>query len=110
MREFSKGDRVTVTFEATVRDQNPSYMTFSNDEARWIGEVQTDAAVIEKIEPPVETFKSGDVVRGRSDPEIVVALFDGGYVYVGAVNNGLRVSAVEPMGFTSDHWERVSLD
>lgn len=112
MGNLVKGDRVKVTIEAEVKfgssfgvdlDVGNGIVTLRED--TWGG------IEFEKIEPPVEVFKPGDVIRFKSDPNLVIALsLDGGYTYVGRTNRGIHA---RPGGHdrTADSrlWERVDL-
>lgn len=74
----------------------------------------SDIVTVEKIEPPVEIFRPGDVVRSRELPTTILALSKKGYTYVGANNRGLFLryerGSRSPEEFTSEDYEKVSLD
>jgi hypothetical protein len=67
---------------------------------------------VEKIEPPVEVFGPGDVVRRLVDRDYVYALGDNGYTnltlqHVYTYNDDLRSFNADD--FTSKSFERVTL-
>ena len=101
-----KGDRVRVVLEGEVDQVNSDgsarvstgkYFTFA-----W---VDPGAATIEKIEPPVEVFRPGDVVRHKTAGRFTFAL--GKFGYLDIVNG---VWNDRPNEFTSESYEKVDLD
>ena len=111
MTDIKKGDRVRVALEGVVQ------RTFDNGNL-WLESSDFGTAIdgthvisVEKIEPPVEVFKPGDVVR---------SLATGSYWYL-ATNGYVRMTSAdfpEPVEFyeytdstefTSDEYEKVDL-
>lgn len=108
MTDIKKGDRVKVTFEGVVRGVNARYVSLENDATAWLGELRHDLVTVEKIEPPVEVFKTGDLVRSI-DSRNYYLITDKGYL---EMNKGIR-GQHNPLGsivFTSKNYERVSFD
>ena len=66
MTDIKKGDRVKVTLEGTLTSaDHPDAFAMGRSQQRAIFSTQAKeyTVTIEKIEPPVEVFKPGDVVR-----------------------------------------------
>lgn len=107
-----KGDRVRVTFEAEVEQ------VYSDGDLRfdlvdgYSTEIPHEGTFsIEKLEPPVEMFKPGDVVRWHFDPPWrVVALGRTGYVELPRGAEGKYDNLSGGVGwFTSERYEKVQL-
>lgn len=103
-----KGDRVRVVLEGEVSEvwHSGRFVLQSDDDAVEIGfsadRVEGFNVSIEKIEPPVEVFQPGDVVRSILFPEHVYRLGNGGY-YSHSMEKTYR-----PLGaFTADEYELV---
>lgn len=109
-----KGDRVRVVLEGEVDS------TFANGDfdlgrsIGWTNSIRpTDETVvsIEKIEPPVEVFKPGDVVRSKANPGLLYSIGRDGYLshslheFFGWYPTG----ATHREAFTSRYYEKVSL-
>lgn len=111
MSDIKVGDRVRVTFEATVRRANSAFVSLEGDDG-WIGELNYLKVPVEKIEPPVETFGPGDVVRSRTDG-CVRALSSDGYVKIPRGEffryDDRRRGACRLEEFTSKRFERVEI-
>lgn len=105
-RDIRKGDRVRVTFEATVADIGAKYYWFGDTPAAATGEVHkdTEGLSIEKIEPPVETFGPGDVVRHKKHRSFRYTLGRGGYF-----SHQLLEWVSTATQFTSEDYELVIL-
>lgn len=101
-RDIRKGDRVRVTFEATVADIGAKYYWFGDTPAAATGEVHkdTEGLSIEKIEPPVETFGPGDAVKRESDGQILL-LAENGWFNT-ALNRFFASSMVGDGDFSED--------
>lgn len=117
MADVKKGDRVKVTIEGEVTDvqatgdvvlggHSPSNAIFrQGGNGRY-------TATVEKIEPPVEVFRDGDLIRAKESPDMVIVLTgDGGYTYIGPTNKGLHVGHTGGHRATanSKHWEKIEL-
>lgn len=111
------GDRVRVVLEADVSDVDGEGIEFDSDEiSLWIGpKARKDFVVsIEKIEPPVEVFGPGDVVRQRSHPGNIKALYDESdgrcrWLQVTDSHYPAGYLSNSHSRFTSKHYERVNL-
>ena len=111
-----EGDRVRVVLEGTVTGVNSGYGWFNlrTDGGLGYAGIHDDGSV-EKIEPPVEVFKPGDVVRDKAT-STVRALGENGYVIL---QSGFtqEVGALVSYGnfgyqeheFTSERFEKVDL-
>lgn len=104
-----KGDRVRVVLEGEIktvdlgegvaaRFEGDDYWTTVNERAPFV-------VSIEKLEPPVEVFKPGDVVREIERPSVVRTIARAGWInhesgsfYTGSIDC-----------FTSEDYERVTL-
>lgn len=109
-----RGDKVRVTTEVEILDDQVTSVP-SLPRGRGVRgyralldgvEVVIPAnADIEKLEPPVEVFKPGDVVRSKGSPRFRFALYEGGYVdLVNGLNNEGCVTK-----FTSADYEKIDL-
>ena len=118
MSEYRVGDRVRVTFEAeVVGDGAPSSACLCSFEygnhyrgGAKIREtyLRQEGVEVEKTDPPVETFKPGDVVRHTAH---IYALTPTGFVVLDqgifyTYGEGGRYQAED---FTSDVFERVDI-
>ncbi len=102
------GDRVKVTVEGLAHT-NGGYTVIHSDSDQWLAEYKNihlgDGVTVEKVEPPVEVFKPGDVVRDKLCGDVRAIGHDGwfnitqGRWYPGSVDD-----------FTSEGHERVNLD
>lgn len=108
MSDFRVGDRVRVTMEGVVRAANEVFVSVNDDEGKWLGEVNYLKNSVEKIEPPVEVFKPGDVVRHKETQTLYLITEHGGSVSLGDGRVYSR-SASPSKGFTSEYWEKVDL-
>jgi hypothetical protein len=109
--DFKVGDRVRVTFEAEVvgEDWHPgACLCCRPKDGPKIRENYLDqpGVTVEVLEPPVEVFKPGDLVRHKHWGSVYV-IKKSGWVAVG----GDRVAESDtPFElFTSKHYERVEL-
>lgn len=104
------GDRVRIVIEGDVRSVDSNGDFYTKDNCFEPG--QDTIVSIEKVKPPVEVFKPGDVVRHKRQ-RFVVALDRSGYTYLSeSANNGHRFAyeqGYEPDDFTSEDYERVEL-
>lgn len=105
--KFQRGDKVKVKFKAEVT------AVYDGDEIQVTGAGRNvafirDASVVEKIEPPVETFGPGDYVRDPNTGQVFLLIKDG-YVQVRPTVG--RANPLDwPEGtesFTSEQYERV---
>lgn len=102
------GDRVKVTIEGKVTgliDGEICVETGESDHGyAFVGPGY--AGLVETVEPPVEVFKPGDVVRDRGVTGYVRAVGHDGWVNLttGQVVVGIRDANTR---FTSEHYERV---
>lgn len=113
---FAKGDKVTVTLSGEVTNIIP----FEGDriELRIVDEtghqfyVAPDSGNVQRVEPPVEVFGPGTVVRGKGTRQLR-ALARNGYINL-AHRKFYRYGDIPgpeygPEDFTSEHFERVDL-
>lgn len=101
-----KGDRVRVVLEGEVSWADVEQFDVRAEDNRLLASVLLGrGASIEKIEPPVEVFKPGDVVRSKWFPSYLYLINDSGYSYVGG--NGSYRSIDHT--FTSKDYEKVSI-
>lgn len=108
MADFTRGDRVKVTMEGVVRAVHGAVVSVNDDEGKWLGEVNYLKNPVEKIEPPVEVFEPGDIVRHKESGGIYLITKSWGSVAVGdGTVYGPSLSPAK--GFTSDFWEKVEL-
>lgn len=121
MTDIKVGDRVRVTFEGTVGevlrlgDNNTVYgLGFVNQYGNGSHTIFTnqEGVTVEKVEPPVETFGPGDLVRSKVDGGIR-ALASHGYVRIPRgeffrYDDGRR-GAYSLKEFTSKNHERVEV-
>lgn len=106
---YRRGDRVKVTLEGEVTrvmDIEPGSETVElriehNGRASF---VYTDMATVEKVEPPVETFGPGAVVRDKVVHSARYAIGNGGY-FSFTTNEWHD----DPTDFTTDRYERVEV-
>lgn len=106
-----KGDRVRVVLEDEVRGvESDGFVVGDAADANYIQPGAEHVVSIEKIEPPVEVFKPGDVVRSKDHPELVY-LLDGedGYSVFQYGKGGLVYHGANNRRFTSRRYERVEL-
>lgn len=121
MADIKNGDRVRVTVEGLAHN-NGTYTVVrsADDQDHWLAEYRNllvgEGVTVEKIEPPVEVFKPGDVVRALDQPDYVYLVRpDGKYIYLRTTPDaGLDLligREFGPMGlqFTSERYERVDL-
>jgi len=113
---FARGDRVKVTLEGEVTrvldiepgSEEVELRVEHNGRASY---VYTDMATVEKVEPPVEVFGPGDVVRDRVYHNLVYTLGSDGYYShrrdVWRANGSPDHWKAGP--FTSESYERVSV-
>jgi hypothetical protein len=105
------GDRIRVTFEDVVIDTSDGIELANSHYADlFVFDLDEPTLVsVEKIEPPVEVFKPGDVVTRPRSGGHPIMLLETGYVRVGKPH-------LHPYGhgctrdfFTSEHFQRVEL-
>lgn len=114
MGAYAKGDRVRVSFEGTVNRVMPDFEGGQELRVEVDGlnhYIYTDTANVEKIEPLVETFGPGDVVREKGVPvgraQVRTLGLDGWINHAdGSFYNAPRTART---GFTSDGYERVEV-
>lgn len=105
------GDHIRVTIEGRYRPgtNGPiSVGTFGPAERDWdFLSDETDTVTVEVLEPPVEVFQPGDVVRDKDTPSWVYVITEDGYTELPKgrhYNDGAA-----PSCFTSKEYERVDL-
>lgn len=107
MSDIKNGDRVRLTVEGTASG-NGAYTILNGDAGEWFLEYKNqyvgNGITVEKIKPPVVTFKRGDVVRSKDVPEFCYAITKDGYT---DLFNGLH--NICDTKFTSEHYELVNL-
>lgn len=103
---FRSGDRVRVTFEATVEYKKAfgGFVFKPVNGGNLVSLEDTADLSIQKIEPPFEVFGPGDRVRHKNIPDYQYTIGHGGYF--DHVNNLWNVSKTK---FTSETYERVEL-
>lgn len=121
MSDIKVGDRVKVAIEGTVGevlrlgDNNTVYgLGFVNQFGNGSHTVFTnqDDVTVEKIEPPVETFGPGDVVRAKGIRGVFEsrALGRDGYLaFPGGRFYRYGTDGFQASEFTSDRYERVEI-
>lgn len=108
MTDIKPGDHVRITIEGPWHDNE--YQTTEQIAAiRKYAVYPNDTVTVEKVEPPVETFGPGDLLRNKDNPDLVIAVTLDGYTYVGTVNPGLHVVGAGHTPATSQSWERVEI-
>ena len=100
-----KGDRVRVVYEGEAQDPDDLGFSISEEGLGSVPFFFADAGLVsvEKIEPPVEVFKPGDVVRGKVFGHVFTIADDG---YVSHSTGAFRPGYNE---FNSVGYEKVSL-
>ena len=102
MTDYSpkKGDYVRVTIEGEVEGVSGRHGWFGvgGQEVYFDGDF-----TVEKIAPPVETFKPGDVVR-RKDDVVIFTISRAGYI---RHDEGVYYPVMS--SFTSENYEKVNL-
>lgn len=109
MSEIKKGDRVRFTGEGVVRSVcDGDTLDVENGAGEFIGWLlpDVDGVTVEKIEPPVETFRPGDYVRSKGEPGSPIRLL--------TVDGWVNLETLKHCGdtrikFTSETYERVNL-
>lgn len=105
--DIKKGDRVKVTIEGEVSYVGETWLTINHNHDVAYKE---PGAMVEKIEPPVEVFKPGDVVRvrGWEGEGGLLHLAHGGYIneYHTLFQRDREWMEKE---FTSERYEKVDL-
>ena len=105
MTRINNGDRVRVTLEGTYRGE-------STDSPCLNGHTMPlrsrENVTLEKIEPPVEVFQRGDVVRHRQTGNTYTLTNDG---YVSHTTGAVWMDGAgwRDSQFTSERYERVEL-
>ena len=109
MGNLKKGDRIRLTLEADVLYGSSFGVDLAVPAVAGgqftIREREFSDVEFEKVEPPVEVFKPGDVVRHKTARRFTFAL--GKYGYLDIVNG---VWNDRPNEFTSESYEKVDLD
>lgn len=108
----AKGDRVRVVFEGEVSYINNTGTLLDlwvSKDGEMIGTLYSEHLSIEKIEPLVEVFKPGDVVRSKSIARFRYVIGRDGYFSF--QGNDFREHDEDFMeqNFTSERYERVEL-
>lgn len=107
---FEKGDRVKVTIEGTVN----RVLNFDGTQELRIDAdgldhfIYTDTANVEKVEPEVEVFAPGTLVRDRSIPHMRYAIGHGGY-FSFTTNAWHPFTPDDVNDFTAATYERVEV-
>lgn len=103
MGNLKKGDRVRVTIESEVAGVASMGLNL-HDGHTWVNTAK-EGVTVEKVEPPVETFKPGDVVRQRYGFRHVYFVRPKGFTNL---TEGKEYDY--PFEFTSEFYERVNFD
>jgi hypothetical protein len=107
MGNLVKGDRVKVTIEADVTFGSSFGVDLKvGDGIVALRDTTWSGLEFEKVEPPVETFKPGDVVRSKAIPEYLYLLCTEGVVYL---PEGEHYPEQPNTVFTSKGFEKVDL-
>lgn len=106
-----KGDRVRVVLEDEVRGvESDGFVVGDAADANYIQPSAEHVVSIEKIEPPVEVFKPGDVVRAKWNDSFLYSLGrDGYFSHSSALWFPYENSITQEKDFTSRAYERVEL-
>lgn len=100
------GDRVRIVIEGEWVDEAPARYGIQ-ETGRLYRSHADDTVKIKKVEPPVETFKPGDVVRDKRNDSLWAVATDG---YLRFGGEGYRVIQSDTMIFTSKNYERVTVN
>lgn len=106
--EFKRGDRVRVVLEGEIGTvgRTGSFLLGRRAE-NHIDPNYEHVVSVEKLEPPVEVFKPGDVVRSKGGYDLWF-ITRGGYAYANGPNAGAHFEdGGEP--FTSQLYEKVDI-
>lgn len=120
--DIKKGDRVRVVIEGEVTSaaDGGGFHFDVGQAAGWIHPDAPEVVSVEKIEPPVEVFGPGDVVRSISQPDYVYLVRPNNrYIYLRTHHDHHDHDAPNVLvgrefgpasfGFTSKYYERVDL-
>lgn len=105
MSEIRKGDTVRLLpdqFEAQPSTTS-NLVDLYEEDGTWAGTVRLHQ--VEKVEPPVEVFGRGDIVRSKSGGHVYLITSEG---YV-EMNENIRGYANPPATFTSKGYEKINL-
>lgn len=113
MTDIKKGDRVRVTFESVASEVSSVGLNLHN--GHTFVNIKQEGVTVEKIEPPVEVFKPGDVVRNSA---WTYALGTDGFLTiasayghpVGTFSRYGENGRYEASDFTTKWFERVNPD
>lgn len=112
MSDIKHGDRVRVVAEGLAHN-NGRYTVVQNDNDDWLVEYRNGAVgngvKVEKIEPPVEVFQPGDVVRSKRDGSSTYTITNDGYVSHQTGDHWHDGREYCERQFTSEYYERVDL-
>lgn len=105
-----KGDRVRVVLEGEIKGVYSDGDLRIESVEHYSSDLAHEGIVsIEKIEPPVEVFKPGDVVRSKEHPSLRYVIgCDGYFSFQGNDFRDHAESFLED-AFTSERYERVTL-
>lgn len=104
MTDIKVGDRVRVVIEGTAAEANENWLFVADCD---ISRASDGVVSVEKIDPPVEVFGPGDMVR-RKGRRYVYSLGHDGYF---DHTTGYYFNAnIDQEPFTSEAYERVNLD
>ena len=105
-----KGDRVRVVLEGKVLGTDKNGFSLGAYDGNFIIPGAEHVVSIEKIEPPVEVFKPGDVVRAKWNDGFLYSLGrDGYFSHSSALWFPYEDSITQAKDFTSRVYERVEL-
>lgn len=102
------GDHVRVTLEGRVTTASSWFFEVECSDGRFNRFSEKADITVEKIEPPVEVFKPGEVIRHKGSG-VVLALAEVGFLNIDHKRFYRYVDAGHPEHFTSEHYERVVL-
>ena len=106
MEDIKKGDRVRITIEGEVTAVSTNGDLIVDDYHEIATAAPTGGITVEKVEPPVEVFGPGDVVRHKTE-KVLYTIGKNGFLNH---RSGILWESTTFEPFTSEHYERVSLD
>lgn len=114
--DIKRGDRVRVVIEDTVSRISANGTIYLENDVpgegeMWVNPSDSNVVSVEKIEPPVEAFGPGDILRRKVDGSHIVLgvtgytyLLTGGHYPYGAGGGNRSLGF-----FTSERFEKVEL-
>lgn len=112
MADIKKGDRVKVTIEGEVANTTThDYVVgIGGHNAVFARNPRDYTVTVEKIEPPVEVFKPGDVVRDKGVPDFLYSIGPSGYTQLSDGSHFKWDSCLGSDHFTSREFEKVNIE